>query len=155
MVGKGKKVSELEEKFAKLDSKTRDCSTSVIHGLDLVLKAKGIENGDVISPTMSFATTAMAPFWNNCTSTLVDVKEDDLCIDPDDVKQKLKTNTKAVIAVNMAGVPADIDSIRNIFDGFIIEDCMHSCYTSGAGSKGDVEVWSFQAGKQCRVVTVV
>ena len=111
--------------------------TSNTHGLDLVLKAKGIENADVISPTLSFATTAMAPLWNNCSSTLVDIKEDDLCIDPNDVKLKLKSETKAVIAVNMAGVPADIDSIRNIFDGFVIEDCAHSCYTSGAGSKGD------------------
>jgi|TARA_E500000305_G_C4025439_1_gene241483 perosamine synthetase len=146
--GKGKKVSELEEKFAKLvGAKHAIAVTSNTHGLDLVLKAKGIEHGDVISPTMSFATTAMAPLWNNCSSTLVDVKEDDLCIDPDDVKSNLKTNTKAVIAVNMAGVPADIDSIRNIFDGFVIEDCAHSCYTSGAGSKGDVAIWSFQAVK--------
>ena len=38
-----------------------------------------------------------------------------------------------------------IDEIREFYDGFIIEDCAHSCYTPGAGSKGDVENWSIQA----------
>ena len=56
--GKGKKVSELEEKFAKLvGAKHAIAVTSNTHGLDLVLKAKGIEHCDVISPTMSFATS--------------------------------------------------------------------------------------------------
>jgi dTDP-4-amino-4,6-dideoxygalactose transaminase len=36
---------------------------------------------------------------------------------------------------------------RKFYDGFILEDCAHSCYTPGAGTKGDVAVWSFQAVK--------
>ena len=47
----------------------------------------------------------------------------------------------------MSGVPAPIDEIRKVFGGFIIEDCAHSCYTEGAGLKGDAAVWSFQAVK--------
>ena len=92
-------------------------------------------------------TTAAVPLWNNCTSNIVDVLDDTLCIDPEDVRRNLKPNTKAVIAVNMAGVPAPIDEIREFYDGFILEDCAHSCYTPGAGSKGDAAVWSFQAVK--------
>ena len=59
----------------------------------------------------------------------------------------LKSNTKAIIAVNQAGVPAPIDEIRKFYKGLIIEDCAHSCYTPGAGTKGDIAVWSFQAVK--------
>jgi perosamine synthetase len=92
-------------------------------------------------------TTAVVPLWNNCTSNIVDVDPVTMCIDPEDVKKHLKSNTKAIIAVNHAGVPAPIDEIRKFYDGLIIEDCAHSCYTPGAGTKGDVAVWSFQAVK--------
>jgi perosamine synthetase len=70
-----------------------------------------------------------------------------MCIDPEDVKKHLTPNTKAIIAVNQAGVPAPIDKIREFYDGLIIEDCAHSCYTPGAGQAGDIAIWSFQAVK--------
>ena len=62
---------------------------------------------------------------------------------------------KYAIAVNSATSGQDlvlkaldiIDAIRKFYDGLIIEDTAHSCYTPGAGSKGDVAVWSFQAVK--------
>lgn len=146
--GKGPKVAEFEKKFAEMvGAKYAVAVNSATSGQDLVLKALGIKDCDVISPTMSFITTAVVPLWNNCTSTIVDVLEDTLCIDPQDVKRNLKPNTKAVIVVNLAGVPAPIDEIREFYDGFILEDCAHSCYTPGAGSKGDAAVWSFQAVK--------
>ena len=146
--GKGPKVEEFEQKFADMvGAKYAIGLTSNTHGLDLILKAKGIKDCNVISPTMSFMTTGVVPLWNDCTSTLCDVDRRTLNIDPADVRAQLKADTKAVIAVNMAGIPADIDAIRDTFDGLIIEDCAHSCYTPGAGSKGDVAIWSFQAVK--------
>lgn len=145
---KGPKVEQFEKEFAKLvGSKYAVAVTSNSHGQDLVMKAMGIKDADVISPTMSFMSTAIVPLWNNCTSNIVDIRSDDLNLDPLDVKKNLKKNTQAIIAVNMAGIPAPIDEIREFYDGFIIEDCAHSCYTPGAGSKGDVAVWSFQAVK--------
>ena len=146
--GKGPKVAEFEKRFAVMvGAKYAVAVTSNTAGQDLVFKALGIKDCDIINPTMSFMTTAAVPLWNNCTSNIVDVLDDTLCIDPEDVRRNLKPNTKAVIAVNMAGVPAPIDEIREFYDGFILEDCAHSCYTSGAGSKGDAAVWSFQAVK--------
>ncbi len=145
---KGPKVEQFEKEFAKLvGSKYAVAVTSNSHGQDLVMKAMGIKDADVISPTMSFMSTAIVPLWNNCSSNIVDIRKDDLNIDPVDVKKNLNKNTEAIIAVNMAGLPAPIDEIREFYDGFIIEDCAHSCYTPGAGSKGDVGVWSFQAVK--------
>ena len=92
--------------------------------------------------------TAMIPLWQeNTTTNVVDVDPITMCIDPEDVRKHITPNTKAVIAVNQAGVPAPIDEIREFFDGLIIEDCAHSCYTPGAGTKGDVAIWSFQAVK--------
>ena len=146
--GKGPKVAELEKEFAKMvGAKYAIAVNSATSGQDLVLKALDIKDADVINPTISFMTTAVVPLWNNCTSNIVDVDPHTMCLDPEDVRKHLKPNTKAIIAVNQAGVPADIDAIRKFYDGLIIEDTAHSCYTPGAGSKGDVAVWSFQAVK--------
>ena len=145
---KGPKVARFEKEFAEMvGAKYAVAVSSATHGQDLVLKALGIKDCDIINPTISFMTTAVVPLWNNCTSNIVDVDPYTMCIDPVDVKKNLKPNTKAIIVVNQAGVPADVDSIREFYDGFILEDCAHSCYTPGAGTKGDIAVWSFQAVK--------
>ena len=146
--GKGPKVAEFEKKFAEMvGAKYAVAVTSNSAGIDLLLKAKNIQHCDVINPVISFVATAMIPVWNNCTTNIVDVDVDTLCIDPEDVRRRMTKNTKAIIAVNMAGIPAPIDEIREFYDGFIIEDCAHSCYTDGAGKQGDAAVWSFQAVK--------
>ena len=147
--GKGPKVAQFEKEFAELvGAKYAIAVTSNSHGQDLVMKALDIKDGDVINPTISFMATAMIPLWQqNITTNVVDVDPITMCIDPEDVRKHLTPNTKAVIAVNQAGVPAPIDEIREFFDGLIIEDCAHSCYTTGAGMKGDVAIWSFQAVK--------
>ena len=145
---RGPKVEQFEKEFAKLvGSKYAVAVTSNSHGQDLVMKALGMRNIDVINPTISFMATAIVPIWNDCTSNIVDVRRHDLNLDPEDVKKSLKKNTEVVLAVNMAGIPAPIDEIREFYDGYIIEDCAHSCYVPGAGTKGDIAIWSFQAVK--------
>ena len=146
--GKGPKVQEFEKKFAEMvGARYAVAVTSNSHGIDLVMKALGYKHKDVINPTISFIATAVIPLWNDCTSNIVDIDPLNLNIDPDDVKKFLKKDSDLMIAVNMAGIPAPIDEIRSFYDGFIIEDCAHSCYTEGAGTKGDTAVWSFQAVK--------
>jgi perosamine synthetase len=147
--GKGPKVAEFEKKFAKMvGAKYALAVTSNSHGQDLIIKALGLDEGDdIINPTMSFMATAMIPLWNRCSTNVVDVDPINLNLDPEDVKRHLKPNTKMIIAVNMAGIPAPIDEIRKFYDGFILEDCAHSCYVEGAGKRGDAAVWSFQAVK--------
>jgi len=147
--GKGPLVKEFEEKFAKMvGAKYAVAVTSNSHGQDLVMKALDIRDGDVINPTISFMATAMIPLWQpNITTNVVDVDPYTMNMDVEDVRRSITPNTKAIIAVNEAGVPAPIDEIREFWDGLIIEDCAHSCYTEGAGTKGDVAIWSFQAVK--------
>ena len=146
--GKGPKVAEFEEKFAEMVGHKYSCAvTSASHGQDLVMKAMGWKDIDVINPAISFIATAMIPLWNGFTSNIVDVKRDTLCIDPEEVEKWKKPNSELLIAVNEAGVPCDYKKLRKVFSGFILEDTAHSCYTSGAGQGGDCAVWSFQAVK--------
>ena len=93
--------------------------SSATHGQDLIFKALNIKDCDVINPTISFMTTAVVPLWNNCTTNIVDVDPYTMCIDPEDVRRSLKPNTNAMIVVNQAGVPADVDSIRQFYDGSV------------------------------------
>jgi len=146
--GKGPKVAEFEEKFAEMvGHKYAVAVTSASHGQDLIMKALGLKDIDVINPAISFIATAMIPLWNNFTTNIVDVKRDTLCIDPQDVEKYKKSNSEVMIAVNQAGVSCDYDELRKVFGGFILEDTAHSCYTPGAGQGGDAAVWSFQAVK--------
>ena len=147
--GKGPKVDQFEKEFAEMvGAKYAVAVTSNSHGQDLVMKALDIKDGDVINPTISFMATAMIPLWQpNITTNVVDVDPVTMCIDPEDVRKSLTPNTKAIIAVNQAGVPAPIKEIREFYDGLIIEDCAHSCYTPGAGQASDIAIWSFQAVK--------
>jgi perosamine synthetase len=146
--GKGPKVAEFEEKFAEMvGHKYAVAVTSNSHGQDLVMKAMGFNGIDVINPAISFIATAMVPLWNNCTSNIVDVRKDTLCIDPDDVERYKKPNSEVLISVDEAGVSADYKMLRKVFGGFILQDTAHSCWTPGAGLDGDVAVWSFQAVK--------
>tara|TARA_R110000744_G_scaffold33041_1_gene77038 strand:- start:12654 stop:13787 length:1134 start_codon:yes stop_codon:yes gene_type:complete len=147
--GKGPKVAQFEKEFAEMvGAKYAVAVTSNSHGQDLVMKALDIRDGDVISPTISFMATAMIPLWQpNVTTNIVDVDPITMCLDPEDVRKSITPNTKAIIAVNQAGVPAPIKEIREFYDGLIIEDCAHSCYTPGAGQASDIAIWSFQAVK--------
>jgi len=146
--GKGAKVAEFELEFAKMvGHKYAVAVTSASHGQDLVMKALGFKDIDVINPAISFIATAIIPLWNNFTSNIVDVERDTLCISAEDVERYKKPNSKLLVSVNQAGIPADYKSLRKVFDGFILEDCAHSCWTPGAGHGGDCAVWSFQAVK--------
>ena len=146
--GRGPKVEEFEEKFAKMvGAKHALAVTSASHGQDLVMKALGMKNIDVINPAQSFIATAMIPLWNGYSSNIVDVLPDTLCLDPNEIIKYKKPNSEILIAVNHAGVSADFKNIRKNFGGFIIEDTAHSCFTPGAGQGGDCAVWSFQAVK--------
>lgn len=146
--GKGPKVEEFEEKFAKMvGHKYAIAVTSNSHAQDLIMKAMGFNGVDVINPSISFIATAMIPLWNDCSTNIVDVNKEDLCICPDEVKEYKKDNSEVLVAVDQAGILADYKALRKNFGGFIIQDCAHSCWTPGAGLGGDAAVWSFQAVK--------
>ncbi len=146
--GKGPKVEQFERDFAAMvGAKYAIAVSSATAGQDLIYKALGFDSDSVISPTISFLTTGVVPLWNRCNSLLVDVQAEDLTICPDDVARRVTPNVRAIVAVNFAGVLADIERLRAVFDGLIIEDCAHSCYTPGSGARGDAAVWSFQAVK--------
>lgn len=144
--GQGPKTFEFEKKFAEyVGAKFAIGVNSGTAALDLCLKVYGIKGGELITTPMTFVADAIVGEWNDMDVTFADIEEDSLCLDPNSVV--VTPETKAIITVDSHGRLADIDGLRKKFNGLIIEDAAHAMYTPGAGKKGDIAIWSFQAVK--------
>jgi dTDP-4-amino-4,6-dideoxygalactose transaminase len=142
----GSKVIEFEKTFAEyVGAKYAVATNSCTSALDLCLKAYEIKGGELITTPMTFVSDAVVGEWNGMDVTFADINPRTLCIDPESLK--ITPRTKAIIAVDSHGRLADIQGLKAKFNGLIIEDAAHACYTPGAGQYADVTVWSFQAVK--------
>ena len=142
----GPKTKEFEEKFAEyVGAKYAVACNSATSALDLCLKAYDIKGGELITSAFTFVSDAIVGEWNGMEVTFADIDPRSFCIDPQSVEMTSKT--KAIIAVDSHGRLADIQALKAKFDGLVIEDAAHACYTPGAGKYADITVWSFQGVK--------
>jgi UDP-4-amino-4,6-dideoxy-N-acetyl-beta-L-altrosamine transaminase len=113
--------------------------------------AAGIGPGDeVITPPLTFIATQATAIFCGAKIVFCDVQSDTGNIDPEQIENKITTRTKAVVAVDYAGHPADLDEIRKICDKhnlIFIEDASHalgSKYKNEyVGSIADITTFSF------------
>jgi len=90
---------------------------------------------EVIVPAYTFIATPAAVVDVGAIPVIAEI-DDSLGLDPADLEKKITPHTKAVIVVNMVGVPARLDAIRAIckkHNLVLIEDC---CQAIGATYKG-------------------
>jgi dTDP-4-amino-4,6-dideoxygalactose transaminase len=111
--------------------------------LSLVLMAWGVGPEDaVFVPSFTYVATAEAPAQLGATPFFVDVLEDTFNIDPNSFKQaiidcrKIGLNPSVVIAVDLFGQPADIDTITEIAHAENIKVLVDGAQSFGATSKG-------------------
>ena len=111
----GKMTSEFEDKILSLtDAPYGVAVSSATDGLQLVLIALGVGYGDeVITTPFTFVATIEAIIAVGATPVFADIDEN-LNIDPEDVNRKIGSNTKAIIAVDIAGYPSDYDALNEI-----------------------------------------
>ena len=123
--------------------------------LHMSIAALGIEPGDeVIVPAFTFWATAAAVLHHNAIPIFVDIDPKTFCIDPAQIEAKLSERTKAVIAVHIHGMPADMDGVLAITKQHglkVIEDAAqaHGSRYKGVpcGAIGDVAGFSTQMSK--------
>jgi perosamine synthetase len=151
----GPKVAEFERNFKvrhKVDHAlaTSNCTT----GLHLILVALGVGPGDeVIVPAFTWVATANVVVYCGATPIFADVDRATNNIDPDDVRRKVTQRTKAVIAVHLFGLCADMDALRAAVPEqvAIVEDaaCAAGASYKGkdAGSLGVAAAFSFHPRK--------
>lgn len=127
----GPSVAAFEQRFAEYVA--ADHAVAVSNGtaaLHLSALAAGIGPGDeVIVPSMTFAASANCVRYAGGTVVFADVRDDTLTIDPAHVESLITDRTKAIVAVDYAGVPCDLDALMAIADRhglLLIEDACHA-----------------------------
>ena len=113
--------------------------------------AIGIGPGDeVITPPITFIATQATAALFGAKIVFADVQSDTANIDPRAVEAAITSRTRAIVAVDYAGHPADLDELRAIADKhriYLIEDAAHSIGSTykgrPVGSIADITTFSF------------
>ena len=109
--------------------------SSCTAALHLSLVALGVGPGDeVITTPITWPATANVIVHAGARPVFVDVREDDLNIDPARVADAVTERTKALLPVDLAGQPADLDPLLKL-DLPVIEDAAHAAESSYRGRK--------------------
>ena len=144
-------VEEFESALEKVVGAPCISVNSGTSALHCAYAAIGLGPGDeVITPPITFiATQATAAFFG-ATIVFADVQPDTANIDPQAVAAAITPRTKAIVAVDYAGHPADLDELRAIADRhgvYLIEDAAHSIGSiykgRPVGSIADITTFSF------------
>ena len=154
-VTQGPKVAEFETAFAARHEVSHAlATTSCTTGLHLALAAAGIGPGDeVIVPSFTWVATANAVLYCGATPVLCDVDVETYNIDPASAATRVTDRTKAVIAVHLFGLCADMEGLRASLppDVLIFEDaaCAAGARYRGlpAGGLGQAAAFSFHPRK--------
>ena len=156
----GSFTDRLEKTFAKKFGRhygiAHNSGTSALH---TCLLAAGVRKGDeVISPALTVMMDTFATLYVQAIPVYADVNPKTFTIDPEEVKKKITKKTKAIIAVHLYGLPADMNPIMELAeenDITVIEDSAQ-CYLSRygyklAGSIGHLACFSFENSKHISV----
>ena len=107
-------------------------------GLIAAMGAIGVGPGDeVIVPPWSMSATALAPIFYGGIPIFVDIEPDYFCLDVRAVEKKITKKTKAILAVNLFGHPAELKKLRALADEkgiYLIEDNAQAPHAHEAGS---------------------
>src|ERR1051326_8745492 len=112
----GPKVGEFEEAFAaRVGAKYAVSVSSGTAALHAAAFAAGLKVGDeAITSPLTFAATANCVLYQGATPVFADVCADTLNLDPAEVAKKISNKTRAILPVDYAGHPADLDAMVEI-----------------------------------------
>jgi perosamine synthetase len=127
----GPKVAEFEEAFAdRVGAKHAvafSSGTAALHGAAF---AAGLKPGDeAITSPLTFAATANCVLYQGARPIFADVCPDTLNLDPERITERISPKTRAILPVDYAGHPADMDSILALADRHglaVVEDACHA-----------------------------
>ena len=127
--------------------------TSALH---LIVRSLGIGAGDeVITTPFSFVASTNCILLEGATPVLVDIEPVTLCIDPARIEEAITPRTKAILAVDVFGHPADwraLEVIARDHGLLLIEDSAEALgsmlHGAPCGGFGDAGVFAFYPNKQ-------
>ncbi len=127
------------------------CLANGTLALDLALHALGVGAGDeVIVTSRTFLASVSCVVNAGAKPVFADVELDSQNISPASIAALIGPNTRAILAVHLAGWPCDMDAIMALADKhnlYVIEDCAqaHGALYKGknVGTIGHIGAWSF------------
>ena len=114
----GPKTKELERRLSEFTNTPKTvCLNSATAALELTLRVLGIGEGDeVIVPAMTYTASCSVIYHVGAKAVIVDISEDSHEMDYDALADAITENTKAVIPVDLAGIPCDYDRIFEVVE---------------------------------------
>jgi perosamine synthetase len=157
MLTSGPRIPALEARFATYVGAPHALALSSGTGaLHAATFAAGLGPGDeVVVADLSFVASANAVLFVGATPVFADVREDTLGIDPAAVERNIGPRTRAVVAVDFAGHPVELDRLMAICRQHGLRLIDDACHAPGAvatdgrrvGSIADLTVFSLHAVK--------
>ena len=115
-ITKGPRVKEFENKVASycgaMYAVALNSGTSALHAACFVAGIKPAD--EVITSPISFAASSNCVLYCGGKPIFADVLLDTMTIDPAAIKKVITKKTKAIIAVDFAGHPAELKDIKRI-----------------------------------------
>ena len=156
-ISTGPKTAAFEERFASmLNAKHAVALSNCTVSLHLALKLAGVQSGDeVICPSLTFVATVNSIRYVDAVPVFADVTSyENPTIDPEDIRRKITSKTKAIMVMHYGGFACDMDKIMQIArenNLKVIEDACHGPLSEYKGKKlgtiGDVGCFSFFSNK--------
>jgi dTDP-4-amino-4,6-dideoxygalactose transaminase len=156
-ISTGPKTVAFEERFASmLNAKHAVALSNCTVSLHLALKLAGVQSGDeVICPSLTFVATVNSIRYVDAVPVFADVTSyENPTIDPEDIRRKITSKTKAIMVMHYGGFACDMDKIMQIArenNLKVIEDACHGPLSEYKGKKlgtiGDVGCFSFFSNK--------
>ena len=152
----GPEIKAFEKAWAeRFNCKYAISVNSNTSGLIAALGAIRVGPGDeVIVPPLTMSATVMAPLFYGAIPVFVDVEPDYFCLDPVKVREAITPMTRAILAVDLFGHPAELLELRKLADEkgiYLIEDAAQAplAEESGhfAGTVGHIGVFSLNYHK--------
>jgi len=153
----GPRLPEFEKKMAEyIGTKYAVAVNSGTSALHLIIRALGISRGDeVITTPFSFIASANCVLFEGARPVFVDIDPKTLNIDSDLIEKSITKNTKAILAVDVFGHPAELDKLERIAEKHGLKLIEDSCEAIGseykgrkAGSFGSAGTFAFYPNKQ-------
>ena len=114
----GPKTKELERRLSEFTNTPKTvCLNSATAALELTLRVIGIGEGDeVIVPAMTYTASCSVIYHVGAKAVIVDIAENSHEMDYDALADAITENTKAVIPVDLAGIPCDYERIFEVVE---------------------------------------
>lgn len=154
LTNNGELVQELESKlksYLKVENLFYTNNGTI--PLQMAIKALGITK-EIITTPFSYVATTNAIIWEGCKPVFVDIDLNTFCIDANKIEASITSNTQAILATHVYGIPCDVEKIEQIAKKHglkVIYDAAHSFGTLYKNkqllSYGDIATCSFHATK--------